>query len=87
LAPPQRQRSGTFVGTPFYVAPEMLKKNQSGLYSDLWALGCIIYEICSGRKMFMGKINQEVFNKILANEVNYSAVNDEDAADLIQSLC
>jgi NIMA (never in mitosis gene a)-related kinase 2 len=52
-----RQRSDTFVGTPFYVAPEMLKKNKSGLYSDLWALGCILYEICSGRKMFMGKIN------------------------------
>ena len=37
--------------------------------------------------MFMGKFNQEVFNKILANEVDYSAVKDEDAADLIQSLC
>lgn len=34
---------GTFVGTPLYVAPEMLEFNHSGHFSDLWALGCIIF--------------------------------------------
>ena len=34
---------GSFVGTPLYVAPEMLEDNLSGPYTDLWALGCIIY--------------------------------------------
>jgi novel protein kinase C eta type len=34
---------GTFVGTPLYVAPEMLEQNLSGPFTDLWALGCIIY--------------------------------------------
>ena len=36
-------RRGTFVGTPLYVSPEMLKDNISTPGSDLWALGCIIY--------------------------------------------
>lgn len=34
---------GTFVGTPLYVAPEMLKESISGVPTDLWALGCILY--------------------------------------------
>ncbi len=34
---------GTFVGTPLYVSPEMLGCNQSGPFTDLWALGCILY--------------------------------------------
>ena len=34
---------GTFVGTPLYVAPEMLQNNESSAGSDLWALGCIVY--------------------------------------------
>jgi len=34
---------GTFVGTPLYVAPEMLESNHSGPFTDLWALGCIIF--------------------------------------------
>ena len=41
-------RVGTFVGTALYVAPEMLEFNQSGIYTDLWALGCIIYEMLVG---------------------------------------
>ena len=50
------RKKGTFVGTPLYCSPEMLKNNQSGLYSDLWALGCIIFELCAGgQKMFGGK--------------------------------
>lgn len=34
---------GSFVGTPLYVAPEMLNENRSGPSNDMWALGCIIY--------------------------------------------
>jgi NIMA (never in mitosis gene a)-related kinase len=75
------------VGTPFYVAPEMLESSISGLFSDLWALGCIIYELCSGYKMFQGARNQDVFSKILTNEVNYSHIRDKTAVDLIQQLC
>ena len=47
------------MGTPFYVAPEMLENNLSGLFSDLWALGCIIYELSSGYRMFQGARNQD----------------------------
>ena len=41
-------KKGTFVGTPLYCAPEMLENSHSGLFSDLWALGCIIYELACG---------------------------------------
>lgn len=34
---------GTFVGTPLYVAPEMLKESISGVPTDLWALGCMLF--------------------------------------------
>jgi serine/threonine protein kinase len=39
----KEKERGTFVGTPLYVAPEMLDSNKSGPFTDLWALGCIIY--------------------------------------------
>lgn len=47
-APRPLLRAGTFVGTPLYVAPEMLEYNSSGRYTDLWALGCIIYQLLVG---------------------------------------
>ena len=39
----EMKRRVTFVGTPLYVSPEMLKDNLSSIAGDMWALGCIIY--------------------------------------------
>ena len=37
----------TFTGTPFYLAPEICMSQNYGFQSDLWSLGCILYELCS----------------------------------------
>ena len=44
----QMHHRGTFVGTRFYVSPEMLVKSTSGPFTDLWSLGVIIYQILTG---------------------------------------
>ena len=54
-------REGTFVGTPLYVAPEMLEANMAGRFTDLWALGCIIYQFHVGVTPFHGKRQDIVF--------------------------
>ena len=41
-------REGTFVGTPLYVAPEMLDGNYAGRFTDIWALGVMIYQFHVG---------------------------------------
>jgi serine/threonine protein kinase len=55
------QKQGTFVGTALYVAPEMLEYNNSGKYTDLWALGCIIYQMLVGKSPFQAKTKDKVF--------------------------
>lgn len=57
-------------GTPEYMAPELLdqeryinSKNLQGC--DYWALGCIIYEMLSGRKAYEGSTFSEVKDIIL----------------------
>ena len=39
---------GTFVGTPLYASPEMLNDSVSGPFTDLWALGVIVYQLVCG---------------------------------------
>ena len=48
------QRRGTLVGTLNYMAPEMLDEWHATLSTDLWALGCIIFKMATGRVPFPG---------------------------------
>ena len=50
--PPVRRRS--FVGTAQYVSPEVLTSKEAYFSSDLWALGCIVYQLMSGQLPFWG---------------------------------
>jgi serum/glucocorticoid-regulated kinase 2 len=70
-----------------YCAPEMLEENnQAGLFTDLWALGCIMYEMASGQQMFRGKNNALVYDKIQKYDVDFSLIKDADLRDLIIKL-
>ena len=63
-------RRDTFVGTPLYVSPEMLKESVSLPASDLWALGCIIFKMHTGRNAFNGFNEHQLFQQILAGQLN-----------------
>ena len=80
------QKQHTFVGTPLYVSPEMLQHNIALFSSDLWALGCIIYEWLLGVPPFNGKTQYEVFAKILDCSLEIPSDLDQDAEDLILKL-
>lgn len=42
----------TMVGTPYYLSPEMCEEKPYNEKSDIWALGCVIYELCTSKHPF-----------------------------------
>ena len=46
---------GTVMGTPIYMAPEQMTGEDTGPRIDIFAFGCIAFELLSGRKLFEGK--------------------------------
>ncbi|XP_054650694.1 serine/threonine-protein kinase Nek3 isoform X2 [Dunckerocampus dactyliophorus] len=42
----------TYVGTPYYVAPEIWENKPYNNKSDVWSLGCVLYELCTLRHPF-----------------------------------
>ena len=42
----------TMVGTPYYLSPEMCEQKPYNEKSDIWALGCIMYELATYKHPF-----------------------------------
>jgi serine/threonine protein kinase len=54
-------REGMMVGSPSYLAPELLKGERNDAQSDLWALGVTLYELLTGTKPFVGRDQGALF--------------------------
>eukprot|EP01017_Pseudomicrothorax_dubius_P028143 TRINITY_DN3324_c0_g1_i2.p1 TRINITY_DN3324_c0_g1~~TRINITY_DN3324_c0_g1_i2.p1 ORF type:complete len:451 (+),score=91.98 TRINITY_DN3324_c0_g1_i2:112-1464(+) len=80
------RRQGSFIGTAQYVAPEMLERSETGTASDLWALGCVVYEILVGYTPFVAPNEFEIFDNILSGTIRFPNDMDQDAKDLILKL-
>ena len=57
--------ANTQTGTPYYCSPEIWKEKSYDYKSDIWSLGCIIYEICSLRPPFRGTSLKGLMNNVL----------------------
>lgn len=62
--------ASTYVGTPYYMSPEICGAERYSLYSDIWSLGCIIYELCTKRPPFDAKTHLELIQKIKTGKVD-----------------
>ena len=51
----------TQTGTPYYASPEVWMNKPYSFKSDLWSIGCVIYEMCELRTPFNGKDMDDLF--------------------------
>ncbi|KAH9961494.1 kinase-like domain-containing protein [Russula dissimulans] len=83
--PPERATK-TFVGTAQYVSPELLEANETSKSSDLWALGCVLYQMIAGRFAFQGLSEYLTWQKIKQLDYTFPEGFDSEAADLVRRL-
>ena len=56
---------GTILGTFQYMAPEQLEGKEADARADLWALGCVLYEMATGRRAFEGATQASLISAIM----------------------
>ena len=81
---------GTIVGTFQYMAPEQLEGREADARSDLWALGCVLYEMATGRRAFEGKSQASLIGAIMNTEpptLAQAAATAPPALDRIVQAC
>ena len=77
----------TQIGTPTYSSPEVWQNKPYSYKSDLWSVGCIIYEMCCLRPPFKGKNIDELCHNICNGKIEkISSRYSEDLWNLIKML-
>ncbi|HMF15471.1 MAG TPA: protein kinase, partial [Gemmataceae bacterium] len=65
---------GTVLGTAAYMAPEQAKGRSADKRSDLWAFGCVLYEMVTGKRTFDAEDVSETMALVIAREPDWSAL-------------
>ncbi|XP_029616826.1 3-phosphoinositide-dependent protein kinase 1 isoform X2 [Salmo trutta] len=81
-----QNRANSFVGTAEYVSPELLTQKSACKSSDLWGLGCIIYQLVAGLPPFRAGNDYLKFQKIIKLEYEFPDKFFPNAKDLVEQL-
>jgi Tol biopolymer transport system component/tRNA A-37 threonylcarbamoyl transferase component Bud32 len=67
--------AGQVLGTPPYMSPEQARGQEVDKRTDIWAFGCLLYELLAGRRAFRGETLSETVTGILEREPDWEALD------------
>jgi serine/threonine-protein kinase len=74
IASPTVTRAGVIFGTAAYMSPEQARGKTIDKRADIWAFGCVVYEMLAGRRAFAGHTIQDTLAAVLVHEPDWSAL-------------
>ena len=74
----------TQTGTPYYASPEVWEEKPYDSKSDVWSLGCVIYEMITLRPPFQAKSMEELYKKVMRG--NYPRIPSKYSEDLSDTI-
>jgi len=66
-----RTTAGVILGTAAYMSPEQTNGKEADRASDVWAFGCVVYEMLTGRRAFPGDTTSEIIASVLRTEPDW----------------
>lgn len=83
---PEEVKANSFVGTAEYVSPELLNDKYCGTPADVWAFGCILYQMIAGKPPFKGSNEYQTFQKVMKLQYAFSAGFPMIIRDLVKRI-
>jgi serine/threonine-protein kinase len=74
ITSPAMTARGVILGTAAYMSPEQVKGHPVDARSDVWAFGCVLYEMLTGRRAFPESNVTEVLANVLRGEVDWQVL-------------
>ena len=66
--------AGQIIGTPSYMSPEQARGQEVDQRTDIWAFGCLLYELLTGKRAFRGAGLSETIAAVLESEPDWQAL-------------
>jgi Tol biopolymer transport system component len=79
-------RAGIILGTAAYMSPEQARGLPVDKRTDIWAFGCVVYEMLSGRPMFRGATLTDILAAIVDREPDWAALPPATPPHVIRLL-
>lgn len=67
-------QSGLLLGTAAYMSPEQARGKPADRRADIWAFGCVLYEMLAGRKPFEGETSSDVLAAVITKDPDWTAI-------------
>jgi WD40 repeat protein len=77
---------GQVLGTPSYMSPEQARGEEVDRRTDVWAFGCVLFEILTGQMAFAGDSFAETVTAVLAGEPRWEELPDSTPAPVVALL-
>ena len=85
-SPAMMTQAGMLLGTAAYMAPEQAKGKPADKRSDIWAFGCVLYEMLTGARAFDGEDVTETLASVLRSEVDWALLPPSTPAPVMRLL-
>ena len=74
-------REAAMLGTPDYIAPEIIMLENHSYQADYWSLGAMLYEFITGVTPFHDNTPQQIFSNVLCGAINVNELKEMKASD------
>jgi Tol biopolymer transport system component len=79
-------RAGMILGTAAYMSPEQARGHAVDRRADIWALGCVLYEMLTGRQIFEGETTSDTLAAVLRAEIDLDGLPAGTPAEIRRLL-
>ena len=66
--------AGVILGTAAYMSPEQARGATADKRADIWAFGCVLYEMLTGKQAFHGETTSDILAAVLKEEPDWSRI-------------